>query len=110
MGDSLRKAYALISAYKHGGVSPGSRISKPQQRLLGILAIDLGVSTDRLDLQSVIPLLAEADSRWNHRTMALINELYALRESGRMNEAQALRESFMSGCPSHWYRGIVGCV
>jgi hypothetical protein len=110
MSHSLRNAYSLIGKYRRGGIKPGTRITKTQQQLLVILAMDLAVVTKGELIQNVVPLLAEADSRWNRRTQSVVNELYVLRGNGRTTDARALRKSFISECPSHWYRGIVASV
>jgi len=110
MSDTLRDAYALIYEYKHGGVAPGSRITRPQRKLLAVLAADLGVFNDGANIEAVVPLLAEADTHWNKRTMSVVSELYDLRASGRVHDAEALRDAFVRDCPSHWYCGIVNRV
>lgn len=109
---NLAAAFELIYEFRNGRFKQGAPISRQHQKLLRLLCEDLlpGKSFDPAALEELIPLLAKTDSSWNKRTMALVDEFYALREAGRQGEADQRRAEFLSGCPSSWYRNIVSSL
>jgi hypothetical protein len=110
--DDLQAAFELISDYKAGNLKPGSEVSEKQFHLLKLLRADLLPSEPELDeeLPALVSRVAKEDSRWNREAMSAINDIYALRESEKHNEADSLQKSFLQRCPSSWYREIVDAV
>lgn len=107
--NDLQTAFALIEDFKQGRIAPDMEVSDKQMKLLRLLCEDLlpaeKFSVDRIG--DLVTQIARADTHWNHRTQLVIGEFYSLREAGRADEAQHRRRSFLEGCPSTWYRGIV---
>ena len=97
----------MIREFKDGSIQPGSPITTDQQRLLQLLAEDLGINFDPKNLSQVVRLAAEADTHWNRQTMTVTVHVYDFREAGNDTGAAALIKEFVSRCPSVWYRGVV---
>ena len=107
MREEMRTAYALIGTYKSGAIEQGTEITQEQDRLIRMLAADLDVPVDGLDIGAIVGRVAQADTRWNRETMAAVCEFYDLREAGSKEDAEAVRSRFLSRCPSVWYRGVL---
>lgn len=107
--DELETAFVLISMYKRGEIAAGSSISERQDALLRRLRADLLPDLPEPDgnMSTLIVRLGEEDSRWNRRTMKALCDIDDLRQAGKGDEADALRQSFLRDCPSTWYNGIV---
>ena len=110
MRDEMRAAYRLIYDYKSGQIEPGSAISEDQRRLIRLLAADLEVETEGVEIGTLVARVARADTRWNHETMAALADLHDLRAAGRSDEAEAIRTRFLGSCPSVWYCAILADV
>ncbi|WP_457337121.1 hypothetical protein [Rhizobacter sp. P5_C2] len=110
--DLLSAAYGLIREFRSGEFSPGSEISSEHLQLLRLLCEDIlpGEAFDEALLGELIPRIASTDSLWNRRTMALVDEFYALREAGQLDAAEQRRDAFLRACPSSWYRGIASSL
>ncbi|MDQ0612299.1 hypothetical protein QFZ83_006470 [Variovorax sp. W1I1] len=108
----LRDAFELISAFKENTFQAETAITEHEGKLLKLLRADLLPRESGLDddLYKLVLRVAEEDTRWNHQTMKVINEIYSLRDAGNSNEADLLQQSFMRDCPSRWYREVVGDV
>lgn len=108
----LSTAYGLIREFRNGAFPPGSEISRAQVQLLHLLCEDLlpGEAFAEDLLGELIPRIAATDSLWNRTTMAMVDEFYALREVGQLDEAERRRDAFLSACPSSWYRGIASSL
>jgi len=108
----LQAAFELISEFKEGSIQTGSSISEQQFGLLRLLRVDLLPNEPNLDgdLHNLVLRVAEEDTRWNHKTMEVINEIYSMRSAGKDSEASSLQQTFLRGCPSRWYRDIVDAV
>jgi hypothetical protein len=105
--EEMKAAYSLIREYKAGGIQPGSAMTDEHQRLVRLLATDLDVHVDGLDIGSIVTLVASADTRWNRQTMDAVGQFYALSEGGSADAAAALRSDFLGRCPSVWYCGVL---
>ena len=110
MRDEVRAAYRLIYDYKSGRIEPGSAISEDQRRLIHLLATDLEVEIEGVEIGTLVGNVARADTRWNHETMAALADFHDLRAAGSADEAEALRTRFLGSCPSAWYRAILADV
>lgn len=108
----MQAAFELISEFKEGGIQTGADISERQLALLKLLRADLLPNEPSLDddLHDLVLQVAKEDTRWNHKTMEIINLIYSMRSAGQDDEASALQQSFLRECPSRWYRGIVDAV
>ena len=105
----LTSAYAMIREYKEGKFHAGSEITSSQLQLIEALSADL-LPEEAFDLnriEDLLPVLARADTSWNHRAMAAIDEFYAYQSTGRLREAEEARAAFIAQCPSAWYKQIV---
>ena len=107
MRKGMRTAYALIYAYKRGAIEQGTEITQKQDRLIRMLAADLDVATEGLDIGTIVGRVAQADTRWNRETMAALCDFHDLRTAGSEEEAEAVRARFLSRCPSVWYFGVL---
>jgi hypothetical protein len=107
--DELEPAFALISDFKGGKFAKGSAISADDAELLWRLRADLLPKETALDadLARLVARVAEADTRWNRRSMETIDAIYRLRSQDKDEEASTLRQQFLDECPSAWYRQIV---
>ena len=103
----MKAAYSLIREYKDDGIQPGSAMSEDQQRLVRLLAADLDVNVDELDIGTIVLLVASADTSWNRQTMDAVAQFYALSEGGSLDAAAGLRNEFLGRCPSVWYSGVL---
>ena len=103
----MKAAYSLIREYKDGGIQPGSAMSDDHQQLIRLLAADLDVKVDGLDIATIVLLVASADTWWNRQTTGAVAQFYALSEGGNADAAGALRNEFLGRCPSVWYRGVL---
>ncbi len=110
MSDEMRAAYRLIYDYKSRRIEPGSPITEDQDQLIRMLAADLEVETDGVDIAALVVRVAHADTRWNHATMAALADFHDLRAAGSADEAEALRTRFLGSCPSVWYCAILADV
>lgn len=113
MSDSqLQDAFALIWEIREGQFDVDSEMTAEQVGLLRLLFSDLfpGENIGKEDWGKLIPRIAQADTEWNHKTMRVVNEIYALCEAGKHNEAEERRQEFLDVCPSAWYRDIVESV
>jgi hypothetical protein len=110
MNADLHAAYTLIGEYDCGSIAPGSPITVDQARLLHLLAADLDVPIQSVSLEALVSRVAQANTRWNHRTQETVSRFYSLRDAGSQSEAEAERETFMRQCPSVWYCGIVSAL
>lgn len=110
MRKEVRAAYRLIYDYKSGRMEPGSPITEEQDRLIRLLASDLDVETDGADIATIVSRVALADKRWNHETMAALCDFHDLRAAGSADEAEAVRDRFLSRCPSVWYCAVLADV
>ncbi len=110
--DDLSAAFALIYEFRNGQLAQGSEISPKHLKLLRLLCEDiLPAETFEPDsLGELIPRLAQTDSLWNKRTMALADEFYTLKASGKLELAEQRRDEFLGACPSSWYRGIASSL
>ena len=107
MRGEMKAAYALIGAYKTGAIEQGTEITQEQDRLIRMLAADLDVAIEGLEIETILGRVAQADTRWNRETMAVVCEFYDRREAGSEEEAEAARSRFLSRCPSVWYCGVL---
>ncbi len=107
MRKEMKTAYALLGSYKSGAIEPGTQITQEQDHLIRMLATDLDVEVDGLDIGMIVSRVARADTRWNHETMAAVCEFYDRRGAGADEEAEAIRSQFFSRCPSVWYCGVL---
>ena len=110
MRREMNTAYALIYAYKSGAIEQGTEINQEQDRLIRMLAADLDVATEGLDIGTIVGRVAQADARWNRETMAALCDFHDRREAGSEEEAEAVRTRFLSRCPSVWYCGVLADV
>jgi hypothetical protein len=108
----VEAAFELISEFKAGRFGSGSDVSARQLQLLKLLRADLLPNETALDadLGHLILRVADEDTRWNHRTMDVIDAIYSLRSDGKPEEADSLQQKFLRECPSQWYRDIVDAV
>lgn len=108
----LRAAFELISEFKEGGIQPGADITAQQFRLLKLLRADLLPNEPDLDgdLHNLVLRMAKEDTHWNHKTMEVVNTIYSMRSAGKASQANLLKQTFLGGCPSRWYRDIVDAV
>ena len=107
MHEGIKSAYTLIRNYKGGAIAPGTQVTQEQARLIRLLATDLKVETDGLDIGTLVSRVALEDTRWNREAMATVCEFHDHREAGRVEEADAVRSRFVSRCPSVWYCGVL---
>lgn len=107
MREEMKTAYALIYAYKSGAIEQDTEITQEQYRLIRLLATDLAVEVEGLDIGTIVSLVARADTRLNQETMAAVCEFHDRREAGRNEEAEDVRSHFLSRCPSVWYCGVL---
>ncbi len=107
MREEMKTAYALIYEYKSGAIEQGTEVTQEQDRLIRLLATDLDVEVEGLDIGTIISLVARADTRWNQETMAAVCDFHDRREAGSNEEAEDVRSSFLSRCPSVWYCGVL---
>jgi hypothetical protein len=107
MREEMRTAYALIARYQCGEIEPGTEITQEQDHLIRLLATDLDVEIQGLEIGVIVRQVARAVKRWNQQTMEAVCEFYDRREAGSTEEAEAVRARFLSRCPSAWYCGVV---
>lgn len=107
VSEEMRAAYALIAQYQCGEIEPGTEITQEQDRLIRLLGTDLQVEMDGLEIGNIVSQVARADKHWNQQTMTAVCDFYDRREAGSTEEAEAVRASFLSRCPSAWYCGVV---
>ena len=110
MRDEMRAAYRLIYDYKSRRIEPGSPITVDQDQVIRMLAADLEVESDGVDIATLVGRVARADTRWNRETMAALADFHDLRAAGSADEAEVLRTRFLSSCPSVWYCAILADV
>lgn len=110
--DDLEAVYELISKFREGEFVAGSEISSHDLELLKIARADLLPLETELDLEPerLILKVTEEDTRWNHRSMEVIDEIYSLLEEKKSSEASLLGQEFCRECPSRWYQEIVESV
>ena len=110
--DHLSAAYGLIYEFRSGKFSAGSEISPEHLRLLHLLCEDIlpGEAFAEDLLGELVPKIVATDSLWNRRTMALVDEFYALREGGKLEAAEQQRNAFLRACPPSWYREIASSL
>lgn len=107
--NDLQAAFSMIGKFKRGQITPGAEVSDDQIEMIQLLCEDLlpaeVFSVENLD--DMLKKISRADTEWNHKTQAAIDEFYSLSEAGKDKEAQQRRIGFLNQCPSSWYRSIV---
>ena len=103
MHEEINSAYTLIRNYETGAIVPSTEITQEQARLIRLLATDLKVEADGLDIGTLVSRVALEDTRWNREALAAVCEFHDHREARRVEEADAVRSRFVSRCPSVGY-------
>jgi hypothetical protein len=109
MTSELDKAFALLSRYREGKISTGSRVTPQQLRLIRLLASDLAKrrlpkNIDDNLFAEVLVEVYEKDAVWNRRFMQVVAQATSLRRDGKLTAALAHLDVFIKDCSSDWYR------
>jgi hypothetical protein len=104
----LKLAYRLLREFKEGKFTEGRMLSEEELRLIQVLSADLlpGTEFDEDNFHELIYLLASEDTKWNHALGEALDRFYREVEAGKTDEGVAVLNTFITICPSRWYRSL----